>query len=133
MKRAVVVAAGVLGIAASVWIWRTATTDGVCDRWQQTVLDSDGPPGNYATVEEALAGFGDFPGIRGDLPPESLVPTDEESPHFGATVHPDKREGREYDIWKDGVVVQTVMLDHYAGRWGIGGYSGCIRPDLLHD
>lgn len=139
MRRSAVIVAGVFGIATiagGVWVWRTAKTDAVCDRWQETVLDGDGPSGNYATAEEALVGFGEFSGIRGHLPPESLVPTDEASPEFGATIHPDKRddrEGRVYDIWRDGVIVQSVMLDQISGRWGVGGYSGCIRPDLLHE
>ena len=139
MRRLAVIVAGVLGIAAivaSVWVWRTAKTEAVCDRRQETVLDGDDSPGDYATVEEALAGFGEFSGIKGHLPAESLVPTDEASPEFGATIHPDKRddrEGRVYDIWRDGVIVQSVMLDHVSGRWGVGGYSGCTRPDLLHE
>ena len=36
-------------------------------------------------------------------------------------------------IWEDGVVVQSVSLDHLSGCWGIGGYGGCARPDLLRD
>ena len=136
MRRAVVPLAGILAvaaIAAGVWVWHTATTDRVCDRWQETALDGDGLVGDYATVEDALVGFGGFPGIRGHLRAESLVPTHDVSPEFGATIQPDKREGRVYDIWEDGVVVQSVSLEHDSGRWGIGGYGGCTRPDLLHD
>jgi len=98
-----------------------------CDTWQSSTLD--GGTGKYSTVEEALAGFGEFPGIKGHLPPESLVPSNEESPEFGATINPefhtDTAGGLVYDIWKGGVVVQSVTLDNYSGSWGIGGYSGC--------
>ena len=65
----------------------------------------------------------------GHLRAESLVPTHDVSPEFGATIQPDKRESRVYDIWEDGVVVQSVSLEHDSGRWGIGGYGGCTRPD----
>ena len=114
MRRAVAPLAGVLAVAAivaGVWVWHTATTGRVCDRWQETALDSDGLVGDYPSVEEALVGFGRFPGVRGHLRAESLVPTHDVSPEFGATIQPDKKEGRVYDIWEDGVVVHgTVVL-----------------------
>ena len=62
------------------------------------------------------------PDSGGSLPPESLFPTDEDSPEFGATVnpdhHPDSRNGRSFDIWKNGDVVQSVTIDSHntAGR-----------------
>lgn len=127
MRRLAVVIGGVLAVAVGVWVWQSAITGQGCETWQSSTLD--GGTGKYATVEEALAGFGEFPGIKGHLPPESLVPSDEESPQFGATVNPefhtDTAGGLVYDIWKDGVVVQRVTLDNYSGSWGISGYSGC--------
>ena len=68
--------------------------DRVCDRWQETALDGDGLVGDYATVEDALVDFGGFRGIRGHLRAESLVPTDDVSSESGATIQPDKKEGR---------------------------------------
>jgi len=132
MKRAAVFG-GVLAIAAGVWAWRAATEGQACERSQAMVFDGARVPkgyqGGYATVEDALAGLRSQ--VVGDLPPESLVPTDEESPEFGATLHPGKHRRyeygrRAYDIWKDGVVVQSVSLHGYpAGGWDIAGFSGC--------
>ena len=133
MKRAVVVFGGVLAIAAGVWAWRAVTEGQACERSQDVVFDgarpTKGHQGGYPTVEDALMGLRSR--VVGDLPPESLVPTDEESPEFGATLHPGKHRrygygGRAYDIWKDGVVVQSVSLHSYpAGGWDIVGFSGC--------
>ena len=48
---------------------------------------------------------------------------------FGATINPDlygDTEGaRAYDVWKNGDVVQTVVLDSYPDGWVISGYGGC--------
>ena len=72
----------------------------------------------YATVEDALAGLG-------------VVLTDEASPEFGATLSPWAHsepiggEWREYDIWKDGVLVQSVTFSHFRRGWGITGFKGC--------
>jgi len=133
MRRAVVVFAGVFVIAAGVWAWRAATEGQGCERSHAVGFDGGrvhkGYRGGYATVEDALLGLRSQ--VVGDLPPESLVPTDEESPEFGATLHPGRhrryeRGGRAYDIWKDGVVVQSVSLHGYpGGGWDIVGFSGC--------
>ena len=132
MKRAVAFVAAVLAIGAigaGVWIWRTGNTGEVCDRFSETAIDGPGG-GNYATVNGALVGFGGLPGIRGHIPPESIVPTDQESPEFGATISATERTDtpreRVYDIWKDGIVVQSVSLDRYSDGWAIGGYGGCF-------
>ena len=72
----------------------------------------------YPTAEDALAGLG-------------VVPTDEASPEFGATLSPRDHsspigaEWRDYDIWKDGVVVQSVTLTHFRRGWGVDWYTGC--------
>lgn len=121
MKRAVVVLGGVLAIAAGVWAWQSATNGQACEKWQTTVLEVTHDSSGYATVRDALARFGGSSG----LPPESLVPTDVASPEFGATVTSHGPRGREYDLWKDGVVVHSVSLHRYSGGWGVGGYSGC--------
>jgi hypothetical protein len=95
-----------------------------------TTLDSFGAEvRTYPSIEAALTRFGAYPGVRGDLPPESLVPTDEDWPEFGATVdrefHADTKEGRRYDIWKNGDIVQSVVMDSRQGGWAIGGFGGC--------
>jgi hypothetical protein len=68
--------------------------------------------------------------LRGTLPAASLVPTDEASPAFGATLNHELQAntpgGLVYDIWKDGVIVQTVVLDtHGPAQWEITGYGVC--------
>ena len=120
-----VVIGGVLAVAVGVWVWRSVSAGGACDTWHSATLD--GGTGEYATVEDALTGFGEYPGIKGHIPPESLVPSDEESPEFGATVNPefhtDTPGGLVYDIWKDRVVVQRVTLDDYS----VGGVQRLQR------
>ena len=112
-----------------VFWWETVGPGRLCEFEQSVTNDFVGDSRGYATVEDALARFGRYPGIRGDLPPESLVPTDEGSPEFGATLdsdaHPDTVGGRTYNIWKNGDVVQSVSLDRHSDRWVNGGYSGC--------
>ena len=58
------------------------------------------------------------------------MPTDEASPAFGATLNHELQAntpgGLVYDIWKDGVIVQTVVLDtHGPVLWEITGYGVC--------
>jgi hypothetical protein len=127
MKRAAAFGV-VLAIAAGVWAWRAAPEGQACERSQAVVFDGARVPkgykGGYATVEDALVGLHSH--VVGDLPPESLVPTDEASPAFGATLTSHGHGGRAYDNWKDGVVVQSVSLHGYpAGGWDIAGFSGC--------
>jgi len=131
MNRAVVLVACALAIvaAAGLWIWQDGDTDEDCDRFTETAVDGPGG-GQYATVRGALVGFGDSPGMRRHIPPESIVPTDEDSPEFGATINLEERtetpNGRVYDIWKDGILVQTVDINRYPDGWAIGGYGGCF-------
>jgi hypothetical protein len=123
----VVVAVG--GIAGGVWAWENFGPGRPCDLEHSVSLEYVSDVRTYPTVEEALTRFGRFPGIRGDLSAESLTPTEEVAPEFGATINPDLHgdtEGaRAYDIWKSGDVVETVVLDSYADGWVIGGYGGC--------
>ena len=129
MKRVVLVAAGVLAIALigggawGVYSGRSRT----CEIGRDLRFDSDV---SYATPEVALTRLGRFPDLRGTLPAASLVPTDEASPAFGATLDHELQAntpgGLVYDIWKDGVIVQTVVLDtHGPVLWEITGYGVC--------
>jgi hypothetical protein len=122
---ALFLAAGLLG---GVWAWENAGREGVCERFREVVFD--GPGGHpYPTIELALARFSRFPGVRGQLPPGSLIPTDDVAPTFGATInrdsHGDINRERTYDIWKGGMVVQHVYVDRRRGGWGVTGYGGC--------
>ncbi len=131
MRRAVVVVVGgVLAIAAGVWVWHSATDGQVCRGDGRRFAEIADRGATHATVKGALASlFQDEPGFRELLPSESLFPTDEASPEFGATLESHRPGGREYDIWKDGVVVQGVSLLHDPGGWwGIRGYSWCEDP-----
>jgi hypothetical protein len=120
----------IVGMAGGVWAWENIGPGRVCATQHSTTFDGFGPDvRTYPTVEGALARFGRYPGIRGDLPPESLKLTDEDSPEFGATIdpdfHADTKGGRHYHIWKNGDVVQSVVIDTHRGGWVIGGYGGC--------
>jgi len=124
------VGGGVLAIAAGVGVWHSATDSPVCRGDDRRFAEIADRGATHTTVEGALASlFQDEPGFGELLPPESLVPTDEASPEFGATLDSHRPGWREYDIWKDGVVVQGVSLVHGPGGWwGIGGYSWCQDP-----
>jgi hypothetical protein len=120
----------VVALTGAVWAWENVGPGRTCEMEHSTTFDFGAGGGNgYPTIESALARFGRFPGIRGQLPQESLIPTDEDAPEFGATVdfdsHADTKRGRVYDIWKDGAVVQSVTIDSHRDGWRIGGYSGC--------
>jgi hypothetical protein len=121
---------GILAIAAGVWVWHSTTDDQVCHGDDRRFAEIADRGATHATVKAALASLLlDEPGFRDLLPPESLVPTDEASPAFGATLDSRRPGWREYDIWKDGVVVQGVsLLQEPGGWWGIGGYSWCEDP-----
>jgi len=113
-------------IGTGVWAWETVGPGRLCDVEKSVTMEFGPGVRSYPSVEEALLRFGRFPDIRADLPVESLVPTDEDSPEFGATIDPDfLANGRRYDIWKNGDVVQTVVLDQYRDGWVISGYGGC--------
>lgn len=127
---AVLAAVAIIGIAGGVWAWENIGPGRVCEVYHSTTFDFGGPGRHaYPTIEAALARFGRYPDVRGSLPPESLFPTDEDSPEFGATVnpdhHPDSRNGGPYDIGKNGDVVQSVTIDSHKHGWSIGGYGGC--------
>ena len=120
---AVLIFAAIASVAGSVWAWQNFGPGRVCA--QEHLVTLDFGANAHPTVEAALTRFGRFPGVRGDLPAESLVPTEEDSPVFGATIDADTRGGRQYDIWKDGEIVQTLGLKTRHGGWVISGYSGC--------
>jgi hypothetical protein len=133
VKNAVISVLVVVAVASTVggvWAWETFGPGRVCDQEHATVLEY-GPEGrSYPTVEEALTRFGRFPGIRDELPAESLTPTEGDAPEFGATLKPspddnDTGGARTYDLWKNGEVVQSVTLDAHRDGWAIGGYWGC--------
>ena len=112
IKRAAGVA-GVLAIAAGVWVWRPATEVKVCGAFYDMILETTA--GSHATIEDALGRFG-------------VVPTVAASPKFGATVNDRLPHRREFYIWKEGVVVQSVWLQHFPGGWGVTKISGCSEP-----
>ena len=126
---AVLVVVTAAGLAGSVWVWENYGPGRACDQEHSTILEYGPDQRTYPTVEEALTRLGHFPGVRGDLPAESLTPTEDDAPEFGATInadlHGDTEGARAYDIWKDGDVVQSVALDSYPDGWAIGGYWGC--------
>ena len=128
MKRVALIAAGVLAVAligGGAWGLYTGRSR-TCEFERDLRFDSDT---TYATAELALARLARFPDLRGSFPAESLVPTDQDSPAFGATLNHEFQantpRGLVYDIWKDGVIVQTVVLDMDRHAWGISGYGVC--------
>jgi hypothetical protein len=129
VKKAIVVLIVVAGVAGGVWAWENVGPGRTCEQQHSATLEYAPDQRTYPAVEEALTSFGRFPGIRGNLPPESLTPTEEDAPAFGATInhdlHGDTEGARAYDLWKNGDVVQTVVLDSYPDGWVISGYSGC--------
>lgn len=126
---AALVVAAVGGIAGGVWAWENVGPGRLCDVEHSVSLEYGADVRTYPTVEEASRRFGSFPGIRGNLPAESLTPTEDDAPEFGATFNPDLHGdtdgARAYDIWKNGDVVQRVVYDTYRDGWVISGYSGC--------
>jgi hypothetical protein len=133
MKNAVItvlIVVIVAGLAGGIWAWETIGPGGVCGQEHSVTLEYGPDQRTYPTVQEALTRFGQFPGIRGDLPAESLVLAEEAAPEFGATLQPapgdiDTGGARTYDIWKNSEVVQTVVLGSYPDGWVISGYGGC--------
>jgi hypothetical protein len=129
MKRLVIIAAAVLAVAligGGIWGLYTDRSR-TCDIGRYRRFDTNT---TYVTPEIALKRLGRFPDLRETLPEESLVPTDEVSPTFGATLNHEFQantpEGLVYDIWKDGVIVQTVVLDTDGPwAWEITGYGVC--------
>jgi len=129
MKRVAIIAAAVLAVAligGGIWGLYTDRSR-TCDIGRYRRFDTNT---TYLTPEIALKRLGRFPDLRETLPEESLVPTDEVSPTFGATLNHEFQantpEGLVYDIWKDGVIVQTVVLDTGGpSAWEITGYGVC--------
>jgi hypothetical protein len=127
---AVLVVVVVAGLVGGIWAWENLGPGRVCAQEHSVILEYGPDQRTYPTVEEALTRFGRFPGIRGELPAESLTRSDDAAPEFGARLKPapgdnDTGAGRTYDIWKNSEVVQTVVLDSHPDGWVISGYDGC--------